>query len=198
MPINRWALLFCIIAVTAFTSADCLAQADTIRTEEKELAVILKKRFDPRKATLLSAALPGLGQAYNRQYWKVPLIYAGAATIGYFIIYNNQEYVKYRDWYIAQRTASENKIVPLPVMYNGAPASIERLKYAKDVTRRNRDLTIILAGLLYTLNIVDANVFAHLKGFTLSEDLAMSVTPGAYSPTNAFTAAGVTVKLHFK
>jgi hypothetical protein len=148
----------------------------------------------------MSAALPGLGQAYTRAYWKIPILYAGAGIIGYLLIDNNQKYVLWRDRYIIQRTASENGF-ELPVLNpnnNFAPYTLDNLKLRKDTYRRYRDLNVILAGLLYVLNIADANVTAHLKSFDLSKDLSMTIQPDLIPTPDALPSAGLSLRLTIK
>jgi hypothetical protein len=147
----------------------------------------------------MSAALPGLGQAYTRAYWKIPILYAGAGIIGYLLIDNNQKYVLWRDRYIIQRTARENGFEePLISPTTGLPYTDNFLKLAKDTYRRYRDLNVILAGLLYVLNIADANVTAHLKTFDLSKDLSMTIQPDLIPTADTFPGAGLSLRLTIK
>ena len=177
------------------------AQNDTVQvTGMGKDITIFKNRYSPRKATLLSAVLPGLGQAYTKSYWKMPIVYVGAGILGYYIIENSQQYVYWRDRYITQRTAIENGFPP-PITnpnQNNAPYSLDNLKLRKDTYRRYRDLSVILAGLLYVLNIADANVTAHLKSFDLSEDLSMTIKPDLISTENFQLGTGISVRLTFR
>jgi hypothetical protein len=181
--------------------ADSIQNVPASGADQIRIAVPAK-RHDPRKATLLSAAFPGLGQVYNREYWKLPIIYGGIGTLAYFTIDNSQKYILWRDRYIAQRLALENGLSgdALPVQFPNGRGFIplENLKRGKDQYRRWRDLNIVIAGLAYVLIIADANVFAHLKGFQLSEDLTVSVSPGMIDTGGAMPGAGLSLSFRFK
>ncbi len=122
-----------------------------------------------RKATLLSVVLPGSGQIYNRKFWKVPLVYGGAAAFIYFIDLNNKRYKEYGDIY-------EQKV-------NGTAdprwdqVNQESIRRYRDYWRRNRDLNVIGLGVLYFLQIIDANVDAHLYQYDISDDLTVRYEP---------------------
>ncbi len=148
----------------------------------------------PARASLYSAMLPGLGQAYNGDYWKIPIFYGGLITCGYFIYENQSEYNRFKKLYI---WASEENSD-----YDGS-YSVTSLKWYKDTYRRYRDYSILSGALVYILNIVDANVFAHLRNFEISDDLSLNVDPAmipALNPTfavNVPATYGVKLKLNF-
>lgn len=136
-----------------------------------------KPKHSPRKALLLSMALPGLGQIYNRRYWKLPLIYAGLGTLGYFIVENNNTYQAFAEAY---QIKLKDPAARPPV--NGYPNGLERVesyRQGRDIYRRNFELSLILTAALWALNMVDANVDAHLRGFDLSDDLSLRIKPSA-------------------
>jgi hypothetical protein len=155
--------------------------------ETKADSVEVKKPLlerSPRKATIYSAIIPGLGQFYNHKYWKVPLIYGGFVTFGYFINFNNNLYIKYRRAYsdIIDDDPSTNSYKELnvnPIYFESAYISqLEtRLKSAKNTCRRNRDLVIICTAAFYALNIMDASVDAHFFNFDIGEDLSFNWAP---------------------
>lgn len=130
------------------------------------------------KASLYSAILPGAGQAYNKKYWKIPVIYAGFGTLIYFIHSNNTEYVKFRDAYSFKASAS-----PDSTLYNDYADKypLASLLEGRDYYRRNRDLTYILTSVWYVLNVVDAAVDAHLFDYDISDNLSMQWQPEIYS-----------------
>jgi hypothetical protein len=203
--IRKYLILLCLAGVAIFNSLTlAYAQNDTstvvTRSKQSEKQITIRKRYNPRKALLMSAALPGLGQAYTKKYWKIPIIYTGAAILGYFIIDNNRNYIIWRDRYIIQRTATESGLEPplLNPANNNLPFTLNLLKRSKDYYRRNRDFSVILSGLLYVLNLADANVTAHLKDFDLSEDLSMSVQPSFYQPGALQPSTGITLTFNFK
>lgn len=140
----------------------------------------------PKKATIYSAVLPGLGQAYNKQYWKIPLIYAGFGTFGYFIGWNNDYYKKMKLAYSDLNDDDETTTSYLNL--NGSEyydftdeTDVENfndaLTNARDYYRRNRDLLIICTALFYGINIVDAAVDANFFDFDMSEDLSFNWQP---------------------
>ncbi len=130
---------------------------------------IIESDRDPRRAWWYSAILPGLGQAYNRKQWKIPIIYTVFITTYYMINDNNFKYIKFKDAY------ADYDEVGSPTW---APNSDDtRLKSQKDFYKRNRDLGIIIGVMMYLMNIVDASVDANFMDFDISDDLSMSVSP---------------------
>jgi hypothetical protein len=144
----------------------------------------------PKKATIYSAILPGLGQAYNKKYWKIPVIYAGFATLGYFIFTNNDQYNTYKDAYVARVDDDPTTVDDYTDIY-----SEQDLITLKDFYRRNRDLAIIGTGVWYVLNILDASVDAHMFYFDVNDNLSMRIAPGLQY-TGAINP-GLSLSLHF-
>lgn len=138
----------------------------------------------PAKAALFSAVIPGAGQVYNKAYWKVPIIYATGAVLGYFLIDNNNKYQDFRQALLLRNRDSSDVYVDHPQLgvYNPPTVLTQRgtegLKFYRDYYRRNRDLTIMLSVLAWGLNVAEAYVHAHLKDFDISEDLSLRVQPG--------------------
>ncbi len=129
-----------------------------------------------KKATIYSAILPGLGQAYNKKYWKIPIIYAGFGALIYFINSNGKEYRKFREAYniVATNDTLNYDNNEYVVKYD---ANLNQLEEGRNYYRRNLELNYILTGLLYILNIVDASVDANLYNFDVSEDLSIRFDP---------------------
>lgn len=149
----------------------------------------------PARATLYSALLPGLGQIYNKDYWKIPIIYGGLATCGYFWNYNQMQYKRYKNMY--------NRATMSPPQYDGWMTA-DNIKWYRDTFRRYRDYSIIATALVYVLNVVDANVFAHFQDFDISDDLALHLEPSVVTPLNTryastteFAAVGVQMRFTF-
>jgi hypothetical protein len=130
----------------------------------------------PARAAFYSAILPGLGQTYNKKYWKIPIVYGAIGTSMYFYVNNNKNYHSYRDAY-KRRLAGYNDD-----QYQFLDDS--RLIQAQRFYQRNRDLSLLVTAAFYVLNIVDANVDAHLIQFNVNEKL--SFNPDIYQ--NDFTA----------
>jgi len=169
-------ILFCATGFSGYSQESVI---DTLHV--KKTGTI----HSPRKATIYSAVLPGLGQIYNRKYWKVPLVYGGFVTLGYFINFNNGEYVKYRQAYsdIIDTDPNTNSFVKLFTdPRNLDPANIgqstERLRVYKDYWRRNRDLLVISTAVFYAVNIIDASVDANFFNFNINDDLTINWVPG--------------------
>ena len=129
-----------------------------------------------KKATLYSAVLPGLGQAYNRKYWKIPVIYAGFGALAYFITTNTRNYRDFRTAYNIVYTSDTTAFAgnELVVKYN---ANLTQLQEGRNYYRRNTELSWIIAGVLYLLQIVDASVDANLYNFDVSDDVSLQFTP---------------------
>jgi hypothetical protein len=144
-----------------------IAKNDSIKNA-KELR---KKTYSmPRRVTLMSAILPGLGQVYNKHYWKVPVIYAGIGGFSYMFIVNNREFKYYRE--NLRAIYDEN-----PNTENITGYSPENVQLQKVAYRKRRDMAGIGIGIFYLINIIDANVSAHLKTFDVSDDLSLHLDP---------------------
>lgn len=150
-----------------------------------------KKFRSPKTATLMSI-LPGLGQIYNHQVWKVPIIYGGFAVFGYFIVTNTRYYHTFRDAYNA--TVDPNTTNPYAQKY-----SAQQLRIVRDYYRRNMQLSYILSGAWYLLQMVDANVYAHLTHWNISNNLSLEVRPVVSPPVKRNVAAynGFALRLRF-
>ena len=137
----------------------------------------------PSKAAFYSAVLPGLGQIYNKRYWKAPIVWGAIGTGIYVYSYNNTEYLRARNAYkrrLAGFTDDEFS------REDGTPIiSDEALQEAQENTQRDRDLALVITIALYALNIIDANVDSHLKQYNVSDDLAVDFNP--YLDINPFT-----------
>lgn len=141
-----------------------------------------------RKAWLYSTILPGLGQAYNKKYWKIPILYAGFVGLAWGIIYNNREYLKYKRALFQEIDTKKNDL--------DLPEST--LRNRTDNLRRDRDFLIIIVGLLYIVNIIDAHVDAHLKTFDVSDNLALDIQPYATPTIVDSPSAGISLTLRLK
>jgi len=149
--------------------------------------------LDPNKAAVLSAILPGLGQAYNGQFWKIPIVYGGAIIIGHYINYNHQFYHEFRNAVDAARDNSDQTI-----NFYGGSFSTETAVRNRDKFRRDRDFLIIMGGVFYLLNIVDSHVSAHLKEFDINDNLSMNIRPTIQSSPVFSQSFGLTLALNIK
>jgi hypothetical protein len=156
----------------------------------------------PIKSTLFSTFLPGLGQAYNGDYWKIPVIYGGFAFTGYWLHLNNMQYVRFRNAYNAEVAFSKGE-TEIPSEFSGR-LSEQSLKSYRDNFRRERDYAVLWIALVYAVNIIDATVWAHLSSFDVSEDLAFKLSPAIISPSNLYAqknnipAIGVNLTISLK
>ncbi len=145
-----------------------------------------------RKAAIYSAILPGLGQAYNKKYWKIGIIVAGTGALIYSLNFSQGLYKNYKSELI-KRQQNLGGLNPELNLYSDA-----NLNELQSYYRRNRDLSIIGMFLLYALNIVDANVDGHLFDFDVSEDLSLKISP---SPFNIYAGntrgSGFSISLNF-
>ncbi len=136
----------------------------------------------PRIATYKSAILPGYGQIYNRQYWKLPLVYGGLGLSIYYIIINNTKYLKYKtalaSFYDSNLQLKPNAPIVL-VTFNGVTRQLNfnQILQRTDFYRRNRDYSYLSLAGVWVFNIIDANVSAHLKTFDLSDDISLKIKP---------------------
>ncbi len=133
----------------------------------------MEKQHSPTKATVMSALLPGLGQVYNKKYWKLPIIYGGLGILTYFIVTNAHDYKMYKDAYVEKADSVYNGKYPDLV----SKYSTTDLQSAREYYRRNLEISCLLTALLYILNIVDASVDAHLYTYNINSDLTMKVQP---------------------
>ena len=165
----RFILLFSLL----FTSFASVAQDDK---EEVEIVAAPQDSLQlksytidplaPSKAAFYSAVLPGLGQVYNKSYWKVPVIYGGMGLSLYYYSWNNTKYREYRDAYRA-------RLEGRPVEGRLSTLDKERLISGQRFHQRNRDLSLLITVGIYILNIVEANVDAHLMQFNVNENLSL-------------------------
>ncbi len=193
---NRlFAFLICFVTIPCICfaqqkevlkSADSLttvtAVIDTTAPEGKKVKKV--NVYNPRKAALRSAILPGLGQIYNKKYWKLPIVYGAMGTSAYVFFFNLQTYkdtrfaykVKYNMRQPWATAADSLKFNDIPDYLK--PISEGSLRSYRDSYRRDIDYSVIFFVLLWGLNVVDAAVDAHLKSFDVSPDLSFQFKPG--------------------
>lgn len=176
----------------------------------------------PQKATIYAMVCPGLGQIYNKQYWKLPILYGGIALAIYGVTWNNNAYVKYRDAYFDLSnyidSLSVNPMYPYPedpawekikirgtdwqTLFEMRPSSMTRyqsIMYNKRRSfKRNRDLCYLALAGVYLLNIMDACVFAHFYDFSITEDLSLHWQPDvSFNHRTGRARYGASVSLNF-
>ena len=190
---------FCHILFLFFTASFYAQTSDSLSVKTTsglliEEQLIKKEVYEPlapARAAFYSAVVPGLGQAYNKKYWKIPIIYAGMAAGIYFYKQNDDDYDRFRNAYkrrLAGYTDDE--------FYGDGDEpliSTDRLINAQKSSQKNKDLSIIVTVAFYLLNVIDANVDAHLRQYEVSEDL--SLEPNfEVNPMNAQTQYGMSLR----
>ena len=192
---HEYPLLFLIILLVSNFS---FAQVKKISIQNDSLQSVLKKdlsgnningetetvkKHNPRTAAIRSAIFPGLGQIYNKKYWKLPIVYgAMGATAGIFF-YNLTNYRDTRFAYSAKYKASlqpplRDSADYFKIKPNLLPLSLESLRSYRNQFRRDVDYWALFFLLAWALNVVDATVDAHLKTFDISPDLSLQIKPG--------------------
>ncbi|MFW5835336.1 MAG: DUF5683 domain-containing protein [bacterium] len=162
----------------AFPQEDSLYVNNNLQVKESEEGF----KPDPAKAAMYSAVLPGMGQVYNRKYWKVPIVYAGFAGLTWYTMFAHEEFVRYRN---AIDFRVDGNPETIDEFAGDARYTDEVITRFKDYYRRQRDRTVIWTTLFYVLNIIDATVDAHLFEFDVSEDLGMKIGPSFHVPDRA-------------
>jgi hypothetical protein len=205
-PLHRLSVILCFLLVACSLEAQVQGETDSLskanESRHKALTDSLYKpsatqapkakktadtstrkgRSEPGKAALRSAILPGLGQAYNKKYWKIPLVYGALAVPTATFIYNKNWYDKTREAYTIKYYNDTNKVTPdLPTDDMDpqlVPLSTESTRLYRNEFRKNMDLSILAFLLIWGLQVADAAVDAHLKSFNVSDDLSLQVRPG--------------------
>jgi len=133
--------------------------------------------LSPAKAAFYSAVLPGLGQAYNKRYWKIPIVYGAIGTGVYFYLQNSKEYDRYRDAYKSRLAGFKNDEFYIDAAGNQLEeprVTTESLERGQKFYRKNKEISLLVTIGLYALNIIDANVDAHLLQYNVDENLTLA------------------------
>jgi hypothetical protein len=166
---------------------------DTSGKNVLSLDTALTKKFNPRTATFRSLVLPGWGQAYNKKYWKIPIIYGALGVTTGVFFYNIKTYNLLRE---AVRLKTENlpgnDLLIDPRFRN---LSLESLRGYRNAVRQDIDYSVLFFLLFWGLNVVDATVDAHLKAFNISPDITLRLKPSFAYPTGG---AGLSLVFSFK
>ncbi|MCF6365083.1 MAG: DUF5683 domain-containing protein [Bacteroidales bacterium] len=181
------------------------AQQDTslieLTTDTVVISDIIKpeKKHNPTTAIIFSAILPGAGQGYNNQYWKIPLFYSALGTTAFSFNYFNKQYQKYLDGLVERQKLTNGEITESELTIFTLEIDETTITQYKDKYRRNRDLSALVFLAVYALNIIDATVYAHLADFDVSDDLSLTIQPEViplYTIKNKNTV-GLTFRLRF-
>jgi hypothetical protein len=159
------------------------------KVEAIDTLISMTRNFDPDRAMLLSAALPGLGQAYNKKYWKIPLVYGGFTFLAFQLNFYQDGFLTYKNYLFAE--IGQNSNLTNPSGFNES-----QLRNIVDRYRRQRDFYIVYTGLFYLIQIVDAHIDAHLKEFDVNPKLQVRIEP-SFEQNVYFSATGISLKLKF-
>lgn len=167
--------------------------ADTLVQDKRPVETIesYAKRYDPRKALFYSAVLPGMGQAYNKKYWKIPLVYGGFGVLISVAATYNELYTADREDYFSLINDPSN-----PQLSPGGLTQ-DQLTNRMNTYRRERDFFIILNCFWYIIQLVDAHVDSHLKEFELNPKLQVRIEPMIENSMQLGRSTGIALKLRF-
>lgn len=188
-------ILISIAAVTGLQAQDSVAAVKPAAADTavaKKDSVKPKPEHSPRKATIRSAMVPGWGQAYNKKYWKIPIVYGALGTAAGFFIYNRKEYIDARDAYrnmMDGDNTNNNLIKP-----KFQPVDPEAVRQYRIAVRQYVDYSVLAFIILWGLNVVDATVDGHLKAFEVNDNLSLHINP-SYSPQTKQANLGLVIKL---
>jgi hypothetical protein len=174
------------------------------------------RKYVPMRATMMGAAFPGFGQIYNRKYWKIPVVYAGFAALGYAVVYNSTNYITYTKGYqdfidLIPETDSYLELIKgvdparydpvlYPESYNVSDEAWvkDHLLRGTDYYKKYRDLSFIGIAAWYLITILDANVDASLSDYDIGENLNLTFGPASV-PGYYFTGVGfnISFKINF-
>jgi uncharacterized protein DUF5683 len=187
-------LIFLFFLSSAYSQ---VTPTDSAASKKAKVDTTKQKTWDPKVAARRSAIIPGWGQAYNKKYWKIPIVYTGLGISGYVFVNNIKIYKEYKFAYSARIKAQETPPDSTdyhqldPIYKVLSPNSI---RSARDEFRRYVDYSALVFLLLWGLNVVDAAVDAHLKNFDVSPDLSLQIRPG-YSDMAQTSGVSLVLKI---
>ena len=157
-------------------SLNLFSQKDSTKVKAKEKLFVqegIYKPLAPSKAAFYSAIFPGMGQIYNRKYWKAPIVWGALAAPTYFYLLNNNDYNRFRTAYKLRKTGFQDEFTD---DLGNVSVSLETLERAQEQLSENRDLSLMWGVILYVLQIVEASVNAHLLQFNTDDNLSVRPT----------------------
>jgi len=162
-----------------FLSLQLYSQIDSTKVKDIKIkddvfvAQGIYKPLAPAKAAFYSAILPGLGQIYNKKYWKAPIVWGALAIPTYYYLTNNSSYKRYRTAYKLRKNGFQDEFTD---DLGNERVSLETLERAQEQLRENRDMSLLSGVILYVLQIVEASVNAHLIQFNTDDNLSIRPT----------------------
>ncbi|WP_233130961.1 DUF5683 domain-containing protein [Polaribacter tangerinus] len=161
-----------LLSMSLYSQKDSTAIKD-INIKETFVQEGLYEPLKPAKAAFYAAILPGMGQIYNKKYWKAPIVWAALAIPTYYYQINNSQYKRYRTAYRLRKAGFQDEFT-----YNSGNTnvSLETLERAQRQLKENRDMSLLSGVILYILQIVEASVNAHLLQFNTDDNLSFKPT----------------------
>ncbi len=203
---NQHLFFIFILLLLLLENQQTTAQVDTIYSGDEKTLIYKDEIRDtvdvvdtvqnyknPGRAALYSALLPGLGQAYNGNFWKIPIVYTAVGTMIFWADYNNKNYHRFKTAYVYKTDTLASTIDEF-----GDNVSADNLLYYTKKHRRNRDLSIIVAVVFYAFNIVDAAVDSYMSDYDVGDDITMSIEPSLFQTINNKNAYGLSLNFRFK
>ena len=169
-----------LLIITLLLCNNLFAQKDS--AIKKNTGIFKKadtaKKYNPRIAIIRSAIIPGWGQATNKKYWKIPIVYAALGTTAVIFFRNVKQYNEAKSAYAnaIDGDPTNDNLIPQP--YYSVKDQPDRIKSFRNEVRQNVDYTVLFFIAFWGLNVVDATVDAHLKTFDVSDDLSLQIRPG--------------------
>jgi hypothetical protein len=172
-----------------------LVDSTKVFTTNKKDSVVKPFKINPKLATKKSAIIPGWGQAYAKQYWFIPIIYAGFGASTFGILYNGKRYRILRSTYLetSAKNATDASVTTGKITLNNKEyeLSIANLKQYTSYFRRNRDLSWLSIPVVWAVNVLEINVAAHLKSFDMTDDITLKLEPSfAPNPFSGMPTVG--------
>lgn len=198
-------LLGCMLLLLTAAQAQVKPLSDSLPPKAKKTAPkhvkvnIFKapdsiKPYPPRLATIRSAVLPGWGQITNKKYWKLPLVYGALGVTAGVFVYNLNTFKKAKDAYINATDGITSNDILIPEPYYSVRSQPERIRSFRNQIRQNVDYSALFFIIFWGLNVVDATVDAHLKGFDVGDNLSLQLKAG-YSPLAQTNGVSVVLRL---
>ncbi len=200
-PLFIFIIISTVVSINNFAQENTIIHfqtSDTTTAKPKQTIIVSKEKHDHKKATNRSLILPGWGQAYNKQYWKIPLVYGALSIPTITFFYNNNVYKEARFAYDARLAASaaggydSTNYNTLELKYQRA--DINAIQTLRNAARRDRDYSVLWFLIVWGLNVADATVFGHLKDFNVSNDLSLNIHP-TFNPITKSPALNLAFKL---
>ena len=188
-------ILSMLFLLLTFGCRIATAQSDSMMNNTKNTS-IAKNTFNPKKAIVRSAILPGWGQITNKKIWKVPIVYGALGTTSYLFFRNLRQYKDSKNAYILATDGDPNNDYLIKQPYFTVKNQPERIRTFRNQVRQNVDYCVLYFILFWGLNVADAAVDAHLKHFDISDNLSLEVKPSVAPSANGINS-GIGLILSF-